>query len=81
MFGELLMCLKTPSEFLQLERWLTILITTYKDHPTCELAKTINYYLGQLLCHDDILYYGEKCGEKRSEYLMMKKFWGWQAVN
>lgn len=71
------MCLKASSEFLQLESWLIILITTYKDHPTCRLAKTINYYLGRLLRHDDIHF----CGEKRCEYLVMQKFWGWQARN
>jgi len=75
------MCLKASSEFLQLENWLAILVTTYKDHPTCELARTINYYLGRLLHHDDILFYGKKCGEKRCEYLIMQKFWRWQARN
>ena len=68
------MCIKSSSEFLQLESWLTILITTYKEHPTCGLAKTINYYLGRLLRHDDILFYGERRGEKRCEYLAMQKF-------
>jgi len=70
------------SEFLQLENWLTILVTTYKDHPTYGLAKTINYYLDRLLCHEDISLY-DKCGEnhkdKRCDYLSMKMFWGWQA--
>jgi hypothetical protein len=69
------MCLKASSEFLQLEDWLSLLITTYKDHPSCGLAKTINYYLLRLLRHDDINF----CGNKRCEYLIMKKFWKWQA--
>tara|TARA_R110001583_G_scaffold129277_5_gene280948 strand:- start:831 stop:1046 length:216 start_codon:yes stop_codon:yes gene_type:complete len=71
------MCLKASSEFLQLENWLTILITTYKDQPTCGLAKTINYYLDYLLSHEDI----NSCGKKRCEYLVMRKFWEWQAQN
>lgn len=69
------MCLKASNEFIQLETWLTILLTTYKDHPSCGLAKTISYYLGRLLRHDDIHF----CGEKRCEYLVMQKFWRWQA--
>ena len=71
------------SEFLQLESWLTILVITYKDHPTYGLAKTINYYLDRLLHHEDINVYDDQCGEhhhdKRCGYLAMKKFWGWQA--
>lgn len=69
------MCLKASSEFLQIENWLNILISTYKDNPSCGLAKTINYYLSCLLRHDDI----DFCGVKRCEYLVMKKFWLWQA--
>jgi hypothetical protein len=71
------MCLKSSSEFLQLETWLTILITTYKDHPNRSLAKTISYYLGRILQHDDIFF----CGEKRCEYLVMQKFWLWKNNN
>lgn len=71
------MCLKASTEFLQLENWLTILITTYKEHPSCGLAKIINYYLGRLLNHDDISFFSEK----RCEYLLMKKFWRWQALH
>ncbi|MGV2873578.1 hypothetical protein [Colwellia sp. E150_009] len=69
------MCLKASSEFLQLENWLIILITTYKENPSSGLAKIINYYLGRLLHHDDMNF----CGEKRCDYLVMKKFWRWQA--
>ena len=75
------MCLKSSSEFLQLERWLTILIATYKDHPTCGLAKTINYYLERILHHDDIHFCNGERGEKRCDYLIMQKFWRWQALN
>lgn len=79
------MRLNTSGEFLQLERWLIILIETYKDNPTCGLAKTINYYIDRLLHHEDIHLCGQKSGEsgndKRCEYLSMKKFWGWQAKN
>ncbi|GAA6170799.1 hypothetical protein NBRC116592_04690 [Colwellia sp. KU-HH00111] len=69
------MCLKTSTEFNQLEAWLSILISTYKYHPSCGLAKTISYYLARLLRHDDIQF----CGEKRCEYVVMQKFWRWQA--
>jgi hypothetical protein len=71
------MCLTVSSEFLQIENWLSILLATYKEHPNCGLAKTIHYYLIRLLHHEDINFYGEK----RCEYLCMKKFWGWQAQN
>ena len=69
------MCLAASPEFLQLETWLLMLITTYKEHPSCGLAKTINYYLARLLHHNDI----EFCGSKRCDYLLMQKFWRWQA--
>ncbi|MDP7593790.1 MAG: hypothetical protein QF552_14045 [Litorilituus sp.] len=70
------MCLKSSSEFLQLENWLTILIATYKTHPNLGLAKTINYYLSRLLNHDDIHY----CGDKRCDYLIMQKYWRWKGL-
>lgn len=71
------MCLKASSEFIQLESWLNILIITYRDHPNCGLAKTINYYLNRLLHHDDIGF----DGNKRCDYLSMQKFWHWQVNN
>jgi len=68
------MCLKSTSEFVQLETWLDILTSTYKIHPTVGLAKTINYYLMRLLHHDDIgLNSDKRCG-----YLSMQKYWRWQ---
>ena len=69
------MCLKSSSEFLRLEHWLSLLISTYKEHPSCGLAKTIHYYLERLLHHEDINF----SGEKRCEYIAMQRFWGWQA--
>lgn len=69
------MCLKVSGEFSQLETWLTVLITTYKDHPSSGLAKTINYYLGRILRHEDIHFYGKK----HCEYLVMQKFWRWKT--
>lgn len=69
------MRLKSSSEFVQLESWLNILIITYKDHPSCGLAKTINYYLSRLLHHDDINF----DEMKRCDYLSMQKYWRWQA--
>ena len=69
------MCLKVPSEFLQIENWLIILVTTYKDHPSNGLAKIINYYLERLLNHTEIIAYSEK----RCEYLAMQKYWGWKV--
>lgn len=70
------MCLKSSDEFSQLENWLAILISTYKENPSCGLAKTINYYLARLLHHDDIHF----CGEKRCDYLQMQKYWRWQST-
>lgn len=68
------MRLKSSPEFIQLETWLNMLITTYKEHPSCGLAKTINYYLSRLLSHEDINFYDDKrCG-----YLSMQKYWRWQ---
>ena len=69
------MCLKPSTDLLQLEAWLNILIVTYKYHPSCGLAQTINYYLSRLLHHDDI----DFCGQKRCDYLLMQKYWHWQA--
>ncbi len=71
------MCLKVSSEFKQLESWLNILIVTYGDHPTCGLAKTINYYLNRLLHHNDIHF----DGDKRCDYISMQKYWRWQISN
>ncbi|MCW8832466.1 MAG: hypothetical protein OQK09_01370 [Colwellia sp.] len=69
------MCLKSSTDFLQLESWLSLLISTYKEHPSSGLAKTINYYLSRLLHHDDI----NCCGKKRCDYLVMQKYWQWQS--
>lgn len=71
------MCLKLSPEFKQLENWLNILIITYLDHPSCGLAKTINYYLSRLLHHDDINF----DGGKHCDYLAMQKYWRWQVTN
>lgn len=71
------MCLKTSSEFAQLENWVTILISVYKEHPTCGLAKTINYYLLRMLNHEEIHFYGKK----RCDYIVMHKFWSWKAID
>ena len=69
------MCLKYSSEFVQLETWLDILIITYKKHPSCGLAKTINYYLSRLLHHDELNFNASK----RCDYLSMQKYWRWQV--
>lgn len=69
------MCLKLSSDFKQLESWLNILILTYRENPSCGLAKTINYYLSRLLHLDDI----GLDGGKHCDYLSMKKYWRWQV--
>lgn len=69
------MCLKSSSDIVQLESWLNILMITYQDHPSCGLAKTINYYLSRLLHHDDIGF----DEVKRCDYLSMQKYWRWQV--
>jgi hypothetical protein len=71
------MRIKSSSEFVQLEAWLNILITTYKDHPSGGLAKTINYYLSRLLHHDDI----DFDGNRYCDYSSMQKYWRWQINN
>ena len=67
---------KLSREFLRLETWLTLLITTYKSHPSKGLAQTINFYLTSLLHHDDIHF----CGDKRCDYLAMQRYWHWHAM-
>ncbi len=69
------MCLKLSKEFNRLEDWLNMLLKTYKYHPSCGLAKTINFYLNRLLRHDDINF----CGDKRCDYLTMQRYWCWQS--
>lgn len=69
------MCLEPSTELSQLDSWLNILISTYKEHPSCSLAKAINDYLNRLLTHDDISF----CSDKRCDYLLMQRFWRWQA--
>ncbi|GAA0823619.1 hypothetical protein KO495_13425 [Colwellia sp. D2M02] len=67
----------TPSkEFLRIETWLTVLIATYKSHPSNGLAQTISFYLSTLLNHDDICF----CGDKRCDYLAMQRYWRWYAI-
>jgi hypothetical protein len=70
------MCLAVSKEFSYLENWVAMLISTYKDNPSCGLAKTICFYLNKLLDHDDIHF----CGEKRCDYLTMQRFWHWHAI-
>lgn len=70
------MCLTVSKEFAYLESWLVMLLSTYKNNPSNALARTINFYLAKLLQHDDIHF----CGDKRCEYLSMKRFWHWHAT-
>ena len=69
------MRLKSSGEFLQLEAQLTTSITAYKEQPSDTLARKINDYLGQLLHHDDINF----SLDKQCDYVIMQKFWRWQA--
>jgi len=70
------MCLTVSKEFSYLEIWLTMLLSTYKNNPSRGLAKTVCFYIERLLHHDDIHFYGDK----RCEYLAMKRFWHWHAT-
>ncbi len=70
------MCLTVSTEFTYMENWLLMLLSTYKQNPSKGLAKTISYYLGKILTHDDINF----CGDKRCEYIAMQRFWHWQAI-
>ncbi len=69
------MGLKSSKEFIRIEDWLSMLIKTYKHHPSRGLAKTISFYLKKLLHHDDIHF----CGDKRCDYLAMQRYWLWQS--
>ncbi|KGJ90568.1 hypothetical protein [Colwellia psychrerythraea] len=70
------MCLTTSTEFTNIENWLVMLLTTYKNNPSSGLAQTICFYLNKLLHHDDIHF----CGDKRCEYIAMQRFWHWHAL-
>lgn len=67
---------KKLTEIVQLESWLSILICTYKEHPSIGLAKTISYYLERVINHDDFDLKQHHCCHYRS----MKKYWRWQCT-
>jgi hypothetical protein len=58
-----------------IENWLTILIKTYRDHPSQGLAKTIDYYLDRMINDEDI----KSNKLTLCQYCSMKKFWTWQT--
>ncbi len=70
------MSTQPSKEFIRLESWLNMLISTYKKSPSAGLAQTISYYLTTVLRHDDICF----CGDKRCDYLAMQRYWHWQAM-
>lgn len=72
---KIIMCLTASKEFTYMEKWLVMLLTTYKNNPSSGLAQTICFYLNKLLQHDDINF----CGEKRCDYIAMQRFWHWHA--
>ena len=59
------------SEIAQLEDWLNILVTTYKQYPSVSLAKVINYYIDRIAYHDDFAYKKHN----HCHYAAMKKYW------
>ncbi|PKG86318.1 hypothetical protein CXF85_01040 [Colwellia sp. 75C3] len=71
------MCLAVSNEFVYMENWLVMLLSTYNNNPSTGLAHTINFYVDKLLRHDDINFYGNK----RCEYLAMQRYWRWQGAN
>mgnify|MGYP000365590408 CR=1 FL=1 len=58
-----------------IENWLTILINTYRDHPSKGLAKVINYYIGRIIKEGEIKFHHLKL----DQYCSMKKFWAWRS--
>lgn len=63
--------MKTFSEIHQLEDWLNILITTYKEYPSNSLAKVITYYIERVTRHDDFAF----IKTNHCHYATMKKYW------
>ena len=70
------MRLNTSNDFIHIESGLSMLLNRYNNQPSNALAKSIHYYLNKLLNHDDINY----CGDRRCDYLNMRRFWQWQAM-
>ena len=67
------MPITTSEEFSQIERWLTVLITTYEQYPSLALAKTINYYVQRLISHEDIML----LPNRKCDYFSMLRYWQW----
>ena len=59
------------SEISQLEDWLQILMSTYDQHPSDNLAKVINYYIDRIAHHDDF----NSTSHNLCQYATMKKYW------
>jgi len=60
----------------QIEDWLNILITTYRDSPSIGLAKVINYYIERIINEDEL----KQDSFRLCQYQNMKKFWSWKSL-
>jgi len=58
----------------QLEDWLSILVSTYNDHPSHGLARVINYYIERMLFQENVMIEPHAY----CHYLTMRKYWRWQ---
>jgi len=68
--------MKNTNEIIQLESWLVILINTYIEHPSINLAKIISYYIDRILTHDDF----ELNQPNNCQYIAMRKYWHWLSL-
>lgn len=67
------MPIATSKDFNQIKQWIQILTTTYAEHPSKPLAKTISYYVERLILHEDI----ELDIARPCEYISMLRYWQW----
>lgn len=67
----------TTSKTRELEKWLQILLKTYQDFPSHNLAKVIYYYIERIICCDEYTL----TSQERNDYFVMKRFWLWQSTN
>jgi hypothetical protein len=63
------------NKIIHMENWLTILINTYRNHPSNGLAKVINFYIDRIINDDDLKF--NRIALNR--YCSMKKFWAWRS--
>jgi len=59
----------------QIENWLNILVNTYREFPSKNLAMVINYYIDRIITEENTQY----TTLLNCQYSSMKKFWQWRS--